>query len=40
MRDVRGGSREAATELFSRHYRGVWKAAFAIAGRFVPRESE
>jgi RNA polymerase sigma factor (sigma-70 family) len=33
MRDVRGGSREAATELFSRHYRGVWKAAFAIGGR-------
>jgi RNA polymerase sigma-70 factor (ECF subfamily) len=33
MRDVRCGSREAATELFSRHYRGVWKAAFAIGGR-------
>jgi RNA polymerase sigma-70 factor, ECF subfamily len=33
VRDVRGGSREAATELFTRHYRGVWKAAFAIGGR-------
>jgi RNA polymerase sigma-70 factor (ECF subfamily) len=33
VRDLRSGSREAATELFTRHYRGVWKAAFAIGGR-------
>jgi RNA polymerase sigma-70 factor (ECF subfamily) len=33
VHDVRSGSREAATELFARHYRGVWKAAFAIGGR-------
>lgn len=33
VRDVRSGSREAATELFTRHYRGVWKAAFAVGGR-------
>jgi RNA polymerase sigma-70 factor (ECF subfamily) len=33
VRRLRAGSREAASELFGRHYRAVWKAAFAVAGR-------
>jgi RNA polymerase sigma-70 factor, ECF subfamily len=33
VRAIRSGSREAATELFTRYYRSVWKAAFAIGGR-------
>ncbi|MEO9175259.1 MAG: RNA polymerase sigma factor, partial [Gaiellales bacterium] len=33
VRAIRAGSREAASELFTRHYRSVWKAAFAIGGR-------
>jgi RNA polymerase sigma-70 factor, ECF subfamily len=33
VREIRAGSREAATELFTRYYRSVWKAAFAIGGR-------
>ncbi|HEX6490210.1 MAG TPA: RNA polymerase sigma factor [Gaiellaceae bacterium] len=30
---ARGGSREAAAELFSRHWPGAWRAAFAVTGR-------
>ena len=30
---ARGGSREAAAELFERHWPGAWRAAFAITGR-------
>jgi RNA polymerase sigma-70 factor (ECF subfamily) len=30
---ARGGSREAAGELFSRHWRGAWRAAYAVTGR-------
>src|SRR2546430_15845873 len=30
---ARRGSREAAAELFSRHWRSAWRAAFAVTGR-------
>src|SRR3954465_1807645 len=30
---ARGGSREAAAELFNRHWQSAWRAAFVIAGR-------
>jgi RNA polymerase sigma-70 factor, ECF subfamily len=30
---ARRGSREAAAELFSRHWRGAWRAAYAVTGR-------
>src|SRR5918912_4604137 len=30
---ARGGSRDAAAELFSRHWRTAWRAAYAITGR-------
>ena len=30
---ARRGSREAAGELFSRHWRGAWQAAYAVTGR-------
>ena len=30
--DVRRGSREAVTELFGAHWRGLWRSAFAILG--------
>ena len=30
---ARGGSREAAAELFRRHWPGVWKAAYSVVGR-------
>jgi RNA polymerase sigma-70 factor (ECF subfamily) len=30
---ARGGSREAAAELFSRHWRPAWRAAYAVTGR-------
>jgi RNA polymerase sigma-70 factor (ECF subfamily) len=30
---ARRGSREAAAELFSRHWHGAWRAAYAITGR-------
>src|ERR671932_432154 len=30
---ARDGSREAAAELFSRHWRSAWRAAYAITGR-------
>ena len=30
---ARRGSREAAGELFSRHWRGAWRAAYAVTGR-------
>jgi RNA polymerase sigma-70 factor, ECF subfamily len=30
--DARAGSREAAGELFSRHWRGAWRTAFAVTG--------
>jgi RNA polymerase sigma-70 factor, ECF subfamily len=32
-RELKSGSQEAAATLFARHYRGVWKTAYAIAGR-------
>ena len=30
---ARGGSRDAAAELFARHWRPAWRAAFAMTGR-------
>src|SRR3954462_2929602 len=30
---ARGGSREAAAELFNRHWQSAWRSAFVIAGR-------
>ena len=30
---ARRGSRDAAAELFSRHWRSAWRAAYVIAGR-------
>src|ERR687886_2237010 len=30
---ARGGSREAAGELFSRHWPAAWRAAYAVTGR-------
>jgi RNA polymerase sigma-70 factor (ECF subfamily) len=30
---ARGGSRDAAAELFSRHWRSAWRAAYAVTGR-------
>ena len=33
IRQARRGSRAAAEELFRRHWRDVWKAAFAVTGR-------
>src|SRR5947208_12409822 len=30
---ARNGSRDAAAELFARHWRPAWRAAFAITGR-------
>src|ERR687885_2810702 len=30
---ARKGSREAAGELFSRHWRDAWRAAYAVTGR-------
>jgi RNA polymerase sigma-70 factor, ECF subfamily len=30
---AQGGSREAAAELFRRHWPGVWKAAYSVVGR-------
>lgn len=30
---ARGGSRDAAAELFARHWRPAWRAAYAITGR-------
>src|ERR671924_336874 len=30
---ARSGSREAAGELFSRHWPGAWRAAYAVTGR-------
>ena len=33
MRRTRRGDREAGAELFHRHWRSAWRAAFAITGR-------
>src|ERR671936_2315915 len=33
VRLARSGSREAAAELFARHWRSAWRAAYVIAGR-------
>jgi RNA polymerase sigma-70 factor (ECF subfamily) len=33
--ELRGGSSGAAAVLFARHYRGVWRVAFAVVGRRV-----
>src|SRR5919108_1427547 len=33
VRLARSGSRDAAAELFSRHWRSAWRAAYAITGR-------
>jgi RNA polymerase sigma-70 factor (ECF subfamily) len=30
---ARSGSRDAAAELFARHWRGAWRAAYVISGR-------
>src|ERR671928_1252467 len=30
---ARDGSRDAAAELFARHWRAAWRAAFAVTGR-------
>jgi RNA polymerase sigma-70 factor (ECF subfamily) len=35
---ARAGSREAASELFARHWTGVWRAALAITGRAAMAE--
>jgi RNA polymerase sigma-70 factor, ECF subfamily len=33
VRAAREGSRDAAGELFARHWRGAWRAAYALTGR-------
>jgi hypothetical protein len=33
VEEARRGSREAAAELFDRHWRSAWRAAYVIAGR-------
>lgn len=33
VREVRGGSRDAAAALFARHWPAAWRAAFAVTGR-------
>jgi RNA polymerase sigma-70 factor (ECF subfamily) len=33
VRHARSGSRDAAAELFSRHWPGAWRAAYAVTGR-------
>ena len=33
VRAARAGNREAAGELFHRHWRGAWRAAYGITGR-------
>ena len=30
---ARGGSRDAAAELFTRHWRSAWRAAYVVTGR-------
>jgi RNA polymerase sigma-70 factor, ECF subfamily len=35
---ARGGSREAAGELFERHWAAAWRAAFALTGRHAAAE--
>lgn len=35
---ARGGSREAAGELFERHWQGAWRAAYALTGGHAAAE--